>query len=163
MDAGASGEIIEFEPGMNASVRAVVLETLGSIDFSALPRIVKVLDSPALHADLDQIPETYSGRGRFWVYRQGEAIVGTAAILELSRERAQLCRMFVLPAHQGRGVGQALLDRALEFAREQGYGEVVLESWRVLTRAHRFYERKGFVRFREDEEQFDYRLDLRPA
>ena len=64
-----------------------------------------------------------SGRGRLVVTIEG---VQTAAAL------------------RGRGIGAAMMRRAIEDARASGAGMVQLSSNAARTQAHRFYERLGF-------------------
>lgn len=51
-------------------------------------------------------------------------------------------RMAVLQAWRGRGVGKALLQRALELARAEGHASVRLSA---QTHAAGFYRRHGFI------------------
>ena len=45
---------------------------------------------------------------------------------------------------QGRGYGRAMMEWAIEYAREAGCGMVQLTSHHSRAAAHRFYERLGF-------------------
>lgn len=53
--------------------------------------------------------------------------------------------MCLAPAHRGVGLGGAMLDRALEWARGSGAHKVDLDHWPWNTRARALYERRGFV------------------
>ncbi len=55
------------------------------------------------------------------------------------------------PAGQGRGVGEALVRACLDRAAEQGRTAVVLYTRDFAKRAHRLYERLGFVRVPEQD------------
>jgi len=46
----------------------------------------------------------------------------------------------------GRGVGEALVERCLELARQAGRRQVVIHSSEVMTIAWRMYDKLGFVR-----------------
>lgn len=85
-------------------------------------------------------------------------MVGTAAIKEIDITTAKLKRMFVLTKYHGLGVGQALLDHAIKFARSNGYKEIVLNTHFVMKRAHRFYEKNGFIKTCEDEVKYSYKF-----
>ncbi|MEU0057447.1 GNAT family N-acetyltransferase [Streptomyces sp. NPDC006334] len=50
----------------------------------------------------------------------------------------------VAPEHRGRGVGRALMDLTVEFARERGAGHLWLEVTSVNAPAIRAYKRMGF-------------------
>lgn len=68
---------------------------------------------------------------------QGEAI-GTGRLLP----GGKIGRMAVLGSWRGYGVGAALLVALVDFARERGDEEVMLDA---QTSAERFYQRHGFV------------------
>lgn len=59
--------------------------------------------------------------------------------------RAQIEAMRVSSDQRGRGIGQAMLDWAIDEARTRGCQLVQLTSDRKRTDAHRFYERAGFA------------------
>lgn len=59
--------------------------------------------------------------------------------------RAQIEAMRVAHDRRGEGLGRALLDWALDRARERGCALVQLTSDTRHRDAHRFYERAGFV------------------
>lgn len=55
-------------------------------------------------------------------------------------------RIYVLKAFYGTGVGQFLMDKAIETARERGKEYLFLGVWEFNPRARRFYEKNGFYR-----------------
>lgn len=58
---------------------------------------------------------------------------------------AQLEELYVRPHLRGRGIGTALLQRALVLCRERSAGEMHINVDEVDTDARRFYERHGFL------------------
>jgi lysophospholipase L1-like esterase/GNAT superfamily N-acetyltransferase len=52
----------------------------------------------------------------------------------------------VVPEHRKAGIGRALVDAAIDFAREKKFGKMVLWTQPAMNDAHRLYERFGFVR-----------------
>jgi len=56
-------------------------------------------------------------------------------------------RIYVLRTHQGKQVGQQLLDFALQLARARKAGYVWLGVWEKNEGAIRFYQRNGFIAF----------------
>jgi ribosomal protein S18 acetylase RimI-like enzyme len=72
------------------------------------------------------------------------AEVGGAAVGAVSVGNGYLSTLYVLPAHQGSGVGSALHDLALERLRAQGFGEARLWTLRENGSGRRFYERRGW-------------------
>ena len=59
----------------------------------------------------------------------------------------EVARLYTLEEVWGRGVGQFLLDAALDFAKEKGKRFVWLGVWEHNARAIRFYEKNGFKAF----------------
>ena len=53
----------------------------------------------------------------------------------------------VEPAYRSQGVGEALMERVYQLAREQGIKRVTLSVWAFNARAVAFYERLGFAPF----------------
>ena len=58
---------------------------------------------------------------------------------------AQIENVIVEPALRGRGIGEAMMRHAIDDARRSECFRVQLTSNERRTRAHRFYERLGFV------------------
>ncbi|MCW3464556.1 GNAT family N-acetyltransferase [Chitinophaga nivalis] len=58
-------------------------------------------------------------------------------------------RIYVAAAWLGKGVGQLLLDKAIQAGAEQGCAYSWLGVWENNQRAMRFYEKNGFVPFDE--------------
>jgi putative acetyltransferase len=58
----------------------------------------------------------------------------------------ELRKMYLLPETRGLGVGQRLLDAAMDWVRARGGKRVVLDTTHQMTRAIAFYEANGFAR-----------------
>ncbi|MGE5047598.1 MAG: GNAT family N-acetyltransferase [Deltaproteobacteria bacterium] len=91
------------------------------------------------------------GKGLALLASEGTAEVGVAILsfshqLERGGATAWLDELYVVPASRGRGVGRALLRRALREARREGCESVHLEIVRGHGRAARLYVREGFQR-----------------
>jgi GNAT superfamily N-acetyltransferase len=89
-------------------------------------------------------------RGRFLVAREGDAMVGFAALsflwtLERGGRAAWLDELYVIPERRGHGFGNALLQAALRVAREAGALAVDLEIETGHERAASLYQRAGFA------------------
>lgn len=96
------------------------------------------------HLDVIRPEEGYPPPDAFFaVAVEGGRVVGT---IGGSREGglAELKRMYVLSGARGRGVGRALGERFLSWAREARCAKAVLWSDKRFTAAHRLYERLGF-------------------
>lgn len=88
--------------------------------------------------------------GSVLVARRDGEIVGMVNLLftvstALGERVVLLEDMVVAPSARGGGVGSALLQAAIAFAREQGCPRITLLTDRVNADAQRFYARHGFV------------------
>lgn len=91
-----------------------------------------------------------SGCGRFDADASRLAVGprGAVAVLIASRLAAangHVCQVSVTPDWQGKGLGAALLLAALRSFREQGLASATLSVTVANDRAHRLYERLGFL------------------
>jgi GNAT superfamily N-acetyltransferase len=96
---------------------------------------------PAIAAGFDR------PRDVFLLAKQDGAILGCAALKELSSAEALMTRFFVATSHRGTGLAQTLFDALFARARELGYSWIVLDVNRESARAIRFYEKQGMERF----------------
>jgi len=123
------------------------------------------LDVHGYETDLDAIEDTYLNGGAFWVVESDDGtLIGMTAIQRVDDTTARLRRMRVTPASRGRGVGQALLDTAIDFCRERGYTKLILDTTEQQVEGQRLYERNGFIRTGERSlgvfRVFDYEREL---
>lgn len=92
------------------------------------------------------------GENRVLVARAGGRIVGFLQCfpcVELGlKPYLEVAELLVAEGERSRGVGTALLAAAENRARELGLAVVKLHSQTHRERAHAFYEREGYVRFK---------------
>jgi diamine N-acetyltransferase len=58
-------------------------------------------------------------------------------------ESLEIARLYVLEEHLGSGLGKLLLDKAIDFAKQNQKKYLWLGVWEHNTRAIRFYEKNG--------------------
>ena len=76
--------------------------------------------------------------------RWGEEIVGMVMLELQGKGQCELLKFGVKEAYRGRGIGTALMEAALQAARDAGQKKAVLTSNHQLREALRLYERFGF-------------------
>ena len=74
----------------------------------------------------------------------GEKIIGTCALIKVSKRTFEIGKMAVHEAYQGLGAGQLLLEACVDQARRKGAKQVTLETNTKLASAVRLYTRAGF-------------------
>ena len=84
----------------------------------------------------------------FFSARDDGRLMGVAALKRIDDDHAELKSMHTREADRGRGVGRALVEHILAFARRQGYGRVSLETGTndEFAPARALYAKCGFRR-----------------
>jgi GNAT superfamily N-acetyltransferase len=106
--------------------------------------------------DREKFIEEYFAEERgFWLARLDGELAGCVGLRGLPRPEeleqedvkcAEIKRMYVREGFRGRGLAQRLLEAAENFAREEGYARIYLDTTTEMVAAARLYERNGFVR-----------------
>ena len=93
--------------------------------------------------DVDQLLESNI---TFFSARRAAILVGIAALKRLDPAHAELKSMHTREAERGRGVGRALVEHVLVFARAAGYSRVSLETGATedFVAARALYDSVGF-------------------
>lgn len=61
----------------------------------------------------------------------------------------ELVKLYLKPTARGTGLGKALMEKSMHWAKENGYTEVYLESMPELSKAVSIYEQVGFKRIQQ--------------
>jgi putative acetyltransferase len=131
----------ELRPATNRDAEAV-----RALVFAVLREQGLTPDPEATDADLYDLESSYAqAGGSFDVLVDASGVViGTVGVFPLGAGCCELRKMYLAPAHRGRGLGKRLLRHALERARGLGFRRVQLETVSVLRAAIRLYESFGF-------------------
>jgi GNAT superfamily N-acetyltransferase len=138
-------------------------------DIPALVALLQQLSLDDLREDPGALPAyeaAFAGiqadvRQTLLVAEDEGAAVGAAAFIvipnlsHVGRPYAVVEDVVVDATRRGERIGEALMRRALELARESGCYKLVLTSNRRRTDAHRFYERLGFTA-----SHYGFRIDI---
>jgi GNAT superfamily N-acetyltransferase len=109
------------------------------------------LEFDNLDSDLIGIEGHYnkSDGGCFWVAEEiiDKQIISTTGIRNLKQyaSTCELKRMSVVKEYRRLGIGQKLLDTAVDFAKRIGYSRILLDSSKYLEAARTLYLKNGFV------------------
>jgi len=131
-------------------------ETAIDVDDPRRPEVLAVLErhlgfclseTPPEHSFALDVGGLLDPRVTFVSCRDGDTVLGVAAIKELDAEQVEVKSMHTVAEARGRGVGRALLSHLLEVAAARGYRRVFLETGTTpgFAAARALYESTGFV------------------
>ncbi|XP_053444286.1 putative N-acetyltransferase 8B [Nycticebus coucang] len=105
----------------------------------------------SLQTDMADITKSYLREpgSCFWVAESAKKVVGTVGALPvddptLQERRLQLFHLVVASEHRKQGIAKALIRTVLQFARDQGYSAVVLDTSKFQQSAMALYQCMGF-------------------
>jgi GNAT superfamily N-acetyltransferase len=100
-------------------------------------------------------------RERCWIAEIEGQRVGHVFLVKHPSEpdTAKLRLLFVDPSARGMGLGDALVNECIRFARVAGYKRIELWTQSILTSAHRIYGKAGF-RLIKEEKHYSFGKDL---
>lgn len=128
-------------PSDNESLARIIRSTLEEFG-AARPGTVYFDSSTDRLYELFRTPRS----GYFVAEREG-TVLGGGGIFPtegLPEGTCELVKMYLRPDARGLGLGGRLIQNALDFAREQGFTQVYLESMPELQNALQAYARFGF-------------------
>lgn len=116
-----------------------------------------------------------------FVFREDEAILGIVVLNESQDEEYNqiswltdsearnliVHRLAVDPIHQGKGIARMLMDHAENYARQNQYDSIRLDTFSQNTRNQRFYTNRGYtdlgsvyLKYKKEHPYFCYELLL---
>jgi GNAT superfamily N-acetyltransferase len=84
--------------------------------------------------------------GALWAAEASGRVVGMVGTKPLEDGTWEICKMYVAAHCRGAGLAAALIDAAEAYARDAGARQMRLWTDTRFERAHRFYEKRGYVR-----------------
>ena len=84
------------------------------------------------------------GREQCWVAEVDGQVGGSVFLTDEGGGASRLRLLYVEPAFQGRGIGGALVESCLTFARSVGYARMTLWTQSILEGARHIYAKHGF-------------------
>lgn len=127
--------VVPFRRELSAAFRRLNLEWIERL-FKVEGPDLKVLDDPE--------SAIIAPGGMIFFAVDGDAVVGTIAMIRGNDGRCELAKMAVATTHQRRGIGELLGKAGTAWARQQGFRRAFLETNSRLDNAIRLYERLGF-------------------
>jgi putative acetyltransferase len=128
-------------PNDNAIIASIIRATLTEFG-AARPGTVYYDEATDKLSDVFDVP-----RGTYFIAELDGEIVGGAGIYPtdgLDEKTCELVKMYLLPIARGKGIGRALMNQCIDFAKSEGYDQIYLETMPELSNAIHLYEKMGF-------------------
>ena len=134
-------QIRNIEPSDNVAIASVIRNALA--EFGANKPGTVFFDPTT-----DHLFELFKAPGSvYYVAEKNGIILGGCGIFPteaLPEKTCELVKLYLDKAARGTGLGKALLLKAMDWAKENGYEQVYLESMPELSKAVSIYEKVGF-------------------
>jgi GNAT superfamily N-acetyltransferase len=127
--------IIPFDPKYAYKFRDLNIEWLEKY-FWVEPHDEEVLGNPAKYI--------IDPGGTIFFVLDNDAVIGTVALMKIEDDVFELTKMAVVPAAQGKSVGQKLMQHTLDYAHTKGWKKLIIYSNRKLENAIHIYKKYGF-------------------
>lgn len=128
---------IELDDLTRPEVHALLADHLADMHATSPAESVHALDLTGLRG-----PDV-----TMWTLWDNGALLGCAALRELSTDAGEIKSMRTVAESRGRGLGRLLLEHLIAEAQQRGYRRLSLETGAedFFAPARRLYERHGFI------------------
>lgn len=127
--------IIDFELKYAGDFKKMNLEWLDKYGLTEAPDLLMLNDPQK---------EILDTGGCIYLAKDGNNIVGSAALIKESAVQFELAKMTVAPDYRGKGISNILIETCINKAKEMGAKRLYLVSNSQLTTAVSLYEKYGF-------------------
>jgi len=98
--------------------------------------------------DTDHIFEAYQKQGQiYYVVELDGKLIGGCGIKQLESDNIEICelqKLYILSSARGLGIGKLLVEKCLDFAKENAYKKCYLETFPNMHAAISLYQKYGF-------------------
>jgi len=144
-------EILSYDPQYDQIFHDLNINWLETF-FYVEPHDKEVLENPKSYI--------IDNQGYIFFAKFNNEIVGTVALIN-EKECYELSKMAVSPKYQGLKIGQKLMDKCIQFSKDQGWEQIMLYSNRILTPAINLYRKVGFQEVEVEKDVYYERADIK--
>jgi putative acetyltransferase len=88
-------------------------------------------------------------QAKYWIAEHDNKVIGGCGIFptkNLPHGYAELVKLYVKKEFRGQGIGEALMNKSIQSAKEMGFTHLYLESFPSFKSAIRLYNSLGFIK-----------------
>lgn len=98
---------------------------------------------------------------KFWIALNNKnQIVGTIGALKITNEEIKMNSLYVRKDYRQLGIAKELYRLVGEFAKNKNYKVITLRTFFKFITAISFYEKNGFIKYKQDEESYSYKKEI---
>lgn len=109
------------------------------------PTFKRYLDIQSYDEEIDNLEEKYGmPEGRLYIAYFNEQLAGCIGLRKIDNENCEMKRLYVRPEFRGNHIGNELVNRIIDDAKEIGYKFMLLDTFPFLENAIQMYKNFGF-------------------
>lgn len=109
------------------------------------PTFKKYLDIQNYDEEVENLEEKYGmPKGRLYIVYFDEQLAGCIGLRKIDNENCEMKRLYVRPEFRGNHIGNELVNRIIDDAKEIGYKFMLLDTFPFLENAIHMYKNFGF-------------------
>lgn len=109
------------------------------------PNFQKYLDIQNYNQEIEHLEKKYGlPDGRLYVIKVNHDIVGCIGLRRIDNQNCEMKRLYIKPEMRGQHLGDLLIQKIIEDAKEIGYRFMLLDTLPFLKNAIHMYKKYGF-------------------
>ncbi len=130
---------------LNIEYMSWAIGEVGKITGATAQDMVGMSPAEYVASVIDKVCGDAPPKGAFYLVWSDGELAGMGGLRWVRDGVAEVKRIYVRPAQRGKQLGEAILQRVLDDAKQFGYQHIMLDSGPYMHAAHRIYEAFGFV------------------
>lgn len=98
----------------------------------------------------------FNNKGNFWLAVEGNELIGTIGLMNKGNGNGVLKKFFVCRNYRNKKIGLALYEKLYEYAVENNFKYLLLDTPSVALSSHKFYKKAGFNKIDKTQIPFEY-------
>jgi GNAT superfamily N-acetyltransferase len=130
---------------LNIEYLTWVTTEFGKITGTTIQQMVGMEVPEYVASVIDKVCGEPPPRGIFYLVESEGQVAAMGGLRWLREGIAEVKRIYVRPGHRGKHIGEAILQKILDDAKQFGYKSMWLDTAPFMQSAQQIYERYGFV------------------